>query len=172
MKKFLPLLLLPLLAACHKDQAPTNQDTAPKAEFTFKRMTVNDMLKNMPVKTEGVSEQKGVKHRRYSINGLPTENTIEIVGNMDEDLESIDGTCMEADAKGKKTGWPQGGICEKVFRQLATNSLKDADKITAYMLKHSGLQPLSDRGGYTAVQSGYYVLEVSSLGKFHLRRLR
>ncbi|MCP1659661.1 hypothetical protein [Neisseria perflava] len=174
--KFSPVLLTAvLLAACGgaDEQTPKKPaDNAPKPVFLVKFISA-DVWRGLPLGAGQSSRGEDGKTRvRYPIVGLDGgQNMLEAVGNHRGDLEAVNGQCMETDRSGNSAGWPQEGICAKLFARLTANVAQEPDKISAYLIRHAALQPYhSGASGYAAVQNGRYILETDSSGAFSFRR--
>ncbi|WP_234395276.1 hypothetical protein [Neisseria weaveri] len=171
MKKLGVVAMSAWLCACGQSGEPAAQEAVPpKPAFTVKYIDEAVVMNRMPVSLQSEFSKDGKAVVRFAINGLSDENFIDLTGEHRDNAESLGGKCMEYADDGKKLGWPAGGVCHTAFRALAGNVVADADAVTAYLLAHAGLQPLSDKDTYAAVQDGRYVLDVDNTGLFAFRR--
>lgn len=174
MKKCALLAAVAILAACGRSdqpQTPQNATAAPKPVFKVKHID-RSVIDKLPL--EAVQNQQSADGKPlavYPIEGLPAQNSIGLVGKHANDWEALNGKCMQTDAAGAPLGWPAGGKCETLFKQLVANIAEDADSLSTYLIGHAALQPYqSGKSGYAAVQNGRYILEVDSEGAFYFRR--
>lgn len=175
MRKFPLLCLSILLTACggRPDQAvePETSGVVPKPVFKVKYID-QTAIQGLALAAGVKGQDSEGKHRvSYPIEGMGADNTLELIGEHENDLESLRGKCMQTGADGRKVGWPQDGKCRVLFAKLVENVAEDSAKLTDYLVNHAGLQAYSERrSGYAAVQNGRYVLELDSEGAFVFRR--
>ena len=72
--------------------------------------------------------------------------------------------------KQPSAGWAAGSVCRELFGKLAAAVTAKPDEVTAYLLEHAGLQPVSAQRTYAAVQDGRFVFDADKTGMFSLRR--
>lgn len=175
MRKFPLLSLSILLAACggHSDKMAESESAgvAPKPVFKVKYID-QTVIQGLALDAADKGQNaEGKRSESYQIEGMNADNTLELIGDHENDLESLHGKCMQTSADGRKIGWPQGGKCRLLFAKLVENVAEDSAKLTDYLVVHAGLQTYAEnKSGYAAVQNGRYVLELDSEGAFVFRR--
>lgn len=174
MPKYLLLPLCAILAACGKSDATRDEAAsavAPKPVFKVKyidQSVINGLALGAPAEGQTADGKKRVV---YPIEGLGGDNRVELIGERSNDLESLQGRCMETDAAGRNTGWAKEGGCHALLSELVGNIAEDGTVLTDYLVGHAGLIPYSEeKSGYAAVQNGRYILEIDSGGAFYFRR--
>lgn len=169
MKKYLPAALLAAaLAACGGGEPAADAALMPpKPGFTVKFIDIAVLAPKLPLGEPVISEgEHGEKTYRYPVKGLPEGNFVAFTGKFPENMHELNGQCMEDAA----AGWAAGGVCRDLFDKLAAAITAKPDEVGKYMLEHAGLQPVSERQTYAAVQDGRFVFDADRKGAFSLRR--